>query len=244
MLSRMKNKLGTAGLVVAVVALVAALGGAAFAAVDKLSPQEKKEVKKIAKKFAGQDGAPGAQGPQGAPGAEGKQGIQGVAGQDGQDGEDGMCSEAQPECVAPSEATLTGVFSQYFNAIPQREVLSISYPLRVVPAPSIAVMVGANEFAPGVSFNPGTGEELALLESAEEVEALCPGNAAAPSAEPGVLCLYPDTVKTAEFSIGGGGLLANPSFGASPDPTSGGVFPVHSLAANGYMNGSWAVTTE
>jgi hypothetical protein len=50
MLSRLHNKVGTAGLVVAIVALVAALAGSAYAAKDVLTKQEKKQVEKIAKK--------------------------------------------------------------------------------------------------------------------------------------------------------------------------------------------------
>ena len=53
MLSRLHQKLGTAGLVVAVVALVAALGGAAIAAGGGLTGQETQEVKKSAQKFGG-----------------------------------------------------------------------------------------------------------------------------------------------------------------------------------------------
>lgn len=91
MLTRMHQKLGTAGFVVAIVALVAALGGVAFAAAG-LNSKQKKEVKNIAqteaKKFAGagptgpkgDPGAPGAAGPQGAPGATGIQGPKGDQG--------------------------------------------------------------------------------------------------------------------------------------------------------------------
>jgi hypothetical protein len=86
MLSRIHNKLGTAGLVVAVVALVAALTGAAFAANAKLSPQQKKEVKKIAKKYAGKQGPVGPQGPQGLPGVPGTPGQNGTNGTNGTNG--------------------------------------------------------------------------------------------------------------------------------------------------------------
>jgi len=79
MFSRLHNRLGTAGLVVAVVALVAALAGTAFAA-TKLNGTQKKEVEKIAKKFAGKNGT------NGAPGANGKDGTNGAAGTPGTPG--------------------------------------------------------------------------------------------------------------------------------------------------------------
>ena len=90
MLSRIHNKLGTAGLVVAIVALIAALGGAAYAASDNhLSGGEKKEVTKIAKKYAGKNGAPGAQGPKGDTGAPGAPGAKGATGPKGDKGDKG-----------------------------------------------------------------------------------------------------------------------------------------------------------
>ncbi|HEX5990294.1 MAG TPA: hypothetical protein VFY75_08795 [Solirubrobacterales bacterium] len=89
MISRIHNKLGTAGFVVAIVALVAALSGAAIAANGGLTGKQKKEVKKIAKKFAGKDGKDGAQGPKGDPGAKGDTGAPGAAGKDGTNGTNG-----------------------------------------------------------------------------------------------------------------------------------------------------------
>ena len=93
MISRIREQLGTAGLMVAVVALVAALAGGAYAASGGgLTGKQKKEVEKIAKKFAGKPGAPGVNGTNGtngkdgAPGAAGKEGSPGAAGKDGTDG--------------------------------------------------------------------------------------------------------------------------------------------------------------
>jgi hypothetical protein len=85
MFSKLHERLGTAGLVVAVVALVVALAGTAFAA-TKLNSTQKKEVKKIAKKYAGKPGPQGPAGLQGAPGAKGDKGDKGDPGTPGQDG--------------------------------------------------------------------------------------------------------------------------------------------------------------
>ncbi len=91
MFSKLHNRLGTAGLVIAVVALVAALAGTAFAA-TKLNSTQKKEVKAIAKTYAGKDGkngAAGAQGPKGDTGAAGSAGAAGAAGDVGAKGATG-----------------------------------------------------------------------------------------------------------------------------------------------------------
>lgn len=114
MIFRIRDRFGTAGLIVAIVALVAALAGGAYAASGGLTGKQKKEVKKIAKKFAGKngkDGAPGATGatgatgPAGAAGKEGpqgKQGDQGLQGDQGEPGEDGksvlLGTPSEEEC--------------------------------------------------------------------------------------------------------------------------------------------------
>jgi len=77
MFSRLHNRLGTAGFVLAIVALVAAVAGTAFAATG-LNGKQKKEVKTIVRKMikqippgpagaAGLNGAVGPAGPQGDP---------------------------------------------------------------------------------------------------------------------------------------------------------------------------------
>lgn len=90
MFSRIHEKLGTAGFIIAIVALVAALSGGAYAAKSGLSGKEKKEVQKIAKKeatkFAGKPGANGAAGPAGPVGPAGANGKDGSNGTNGTPG--------------------------------------------------------------------------------------------------------------------------------------------------------------
>lgn len=86
MLSRIREQVGSAGLIVAVVALIAALAGGAYAASGGLTGQQKKQVEKIAKKHAGKDGKEGAAG---APGPTGPQGVQGSQGAKGDKGDPG-----------------------------------------------------------------------------------------------------------------------------------------------------------
>ena len=95
MISRIHQKLGTAGFVISIVALLVALSGAAYAA-SALTGKQKKEVEKIAKKYAGKPGpagAPGPAGPAGAAGAKGENGSNGTNGKDGTDGTDGTDGE-------------------------------------------------------------------------------------------------------------------------------------------------------
>lgn len=188
MLSKLHERLGTAGLVVAVVALIAALAGTAFAA-GGLNGMQKKEVKKIAKQFAGvngKDGAVGPPGPQGAkgdpgskgdtgapgkdgsPGAPGKDGVNGV---DGVDGEAGACSVTIPKCELPSGATLVGTWG--FNTIE-------------VAHPSAAISFGLR-----VGFF-----EVVFMDENAAPTAECPGTSESPEAAKGFLCIYPNANET------------------------------------------------
>jgi hypothetical protein len=88
MISKLHNRLGTAGFVIAIIALIAALTGTAFAA-GALTGKQKKEVEKIAKKYAGKNGAPGVTGPAGPKGDAGAKGDAGPGGAAGAAGKDG-----------------------------------------------------------------------------------------------------------------------------------------------------------
>ena len=160
MLTRVQNRLGTTGLIVAIVALVVALTGTAFAAVG-LNGKQKAEVKKIAKQFAGK---PGQAGPQGAQGSKGDKGEQGPEGKQGPEGPPGPT-----ETVLPPGGTQTGIWS--YNQIGLSVIwLNISFPLRVVP--------------------DLTAGNLEYLEPNAPATANCPGNASEPKAAPGHICMY------------------------------------------------------
>jgi hypothetical protein len=223
MFSRIHERLGTAGLIIAVVALVAALGGTAFAAVDKLSSVEKKEVKKIAKKFAGKNGLAGPQGPAGPQGAKGDAGAKGdsgapgapgAPGEAGEAGEDGACSVSEPSCELPSGSTVTGVWG--FSSVGDPEPLvQISFPLRLPSAPVIQII-----FA----------DELSTTE--------CPGSASEPKAEPGYVCIYGHT-----FGVENVQHNAEP-LGVGEQFRSGLIlhFNVENVAERAQARGSWAAT--
>jgi len=216
MLSRIHNKLGTAGLIVAVVALIVALGGAAFAASSKLTPTEKKEVKKIAKQVAkpgpaGAAGAAGPQGPKGDSGPKGDQGPKGDIGNTGPKGEAGMCSEESPECKLAAGGMLTGLYSVAAGK-EESDLANISFPVRVSPAPTALYPIqgftkvlglelknpGEGSFGPqsSVSFysvaGPFPATEQEEQEAAEAYEEACPGSFEEPKASSAsFLCIYP-----------------------------------------------------
>jgi hypothetical protein len=89
MFSRVHQKLGTAGFIIAIVALVAAMSGGAYAASKGLSGKEKKEVQKIAQKEAKKVAKKGSAGPKGDTGAAGATGAKGPAGPTGAAGNAG-----------------------------------------------------------------------------------------------------------------------------------------------------------
>lgn len=172
MFSRLHEKLGTAGLVVAVMALVVALGGVAFAA-GGLTKQQEKQVKKIAKKYAGKrgpQGPAGPAGPQGAAGAPGKEGPQGREGPQGKEGPKGNPGtpgvEGSPWTaggVLPEGATETGAWSFGPTKLLALSAISFNIPLEETP-------------------------EVEIVEAGTTTN--CKGSAETPEAEPGFLCIY------------------------------------------------------
>jgi len=203
--SKVHNKLGTAGLVVAIVALVAALTGVAFAAAG-LNSKQKKEVKNIAKQFAGKNGAPGGTGPagpKGDQGAKGDTGEKGAKGDTGATGQAGMCSEENPECKLASGATLTGEFGAFTTktgTLSGSSLASISFPVRVQPAPTALYQGKIGPFSVGQKLEDGNAsvyphpieefsvEEFEALQAA--FEEVCPGNFDEPEAASSFLCIY------------------------------------------------------
>jgi hypothetical protein len=221
MFSRIHQKLGTAGLIVAIVALVAALSGAAIAAQNGLNPKQKKEVTKIAKKHAGKRGAPGvpgAVGPQGAPGPQGAQGVPGPGGSQGEEGPPGP--PGPTETKLPPGKTLKGLW-QFQVEGPGSAYVSISFPLQVLPDgyPVHWIGVGGSE-----AENPA---------EKEADEKACPGDASEPLAEPDHLCVYAVSMSNAAFleteGIGDRSMGWRGRFGVPEAGTAIGL-------------GSWAVT--
>lgn len=237
MYRRFHERFGTAGVVIAVIALIVALGGTALAKGLFTKAQEKK-IAAIAKKFAGKPGATGPQGPQGPQGSPGATGAKGDKGDTGLPGKDGTFS-TEP---LPSGQTLTGIWGQEIAPTSgELGLVTISYPIRVSPAPTKLVWVKAGgNFA--LVANPATGAFVELLETQEEVEEACPGSVANPQAVAGNVCMYTAFEESATFD---NGFFAHPHRATSPDPTNGVVFPfVNTESEPGLISGSWAVTAK
>ncbi|MFL5834496.1 MAG: hypothetical protein ACJ76B_11040 [Solirubrobacterales bacterium] len=248
MISRIHEKLGTAGFVIAIVALIAALGGTALAAMPGLNAKQKKEVKKIAKSFQGKGptgpaGPAGPQGSKGDAGAAGKEGPQGETGPEGDQGpqgnpgENGACSNANPTCDLPPGATVTG---NWGFVAPARAtgssgdevaVATLDYPLK-------APFTGD---PPEVRW---VGQDFWLEPGDDPWDTVnCPGTPEDPEAEPGFLCIYAVQVSNQADHLrkpcgfpGSGGLTTDYSSGAIL------TFCANDPAQPTRGRGSWALT--
>jgi hypothetical protein len=246
MVSRFREQVGTAGLIVAVVALVVALSGGAYAASGALTGKQKKEVEKIAKSVskpgktgavgpggaAGPAGPAGAKGDNGAAGATGGAGTAGAAGKEGAEGPEGP--EGSPWTAGgtlPSGKTETGAWSVGTSLAKNFaiwEPISFTIPLASSVSVHFVNSVG-EEIEEGVEEGPST---------------VCTGSAAAPTAAPGALCLYERT------GSGGSGATAlayekveNPE--GTPAKAAGKVgvnVQFFAEGAGAVARGDWAVT--
>jgi hypothetical protein len=245
MFSKLHERLGTAGLVVAVVALVAAVAGTAVAA-GGLTAQQEKQVKKIAKKYAGKRGPTGPAGAPGAQGPAGPQGVPGANGTNGKDGEDGAtgATGATGKTGATGVTGVTGTtgatgFSGFTDTLPSGKtetgtwgdafneqglgVLTFAIPL-AAPIPTANVKRIPEGGTPPAECDNGTGA------------ASSPAN---PEADPGFLCVF-----VTAFEAGGAispGLIIDPGAGAPGAGRTGAVAFLESAAVDRGF-GTFAVT--
>jgi hypothetical protein len=250
MYSRVHQKLGTAGLIVAIVALVAALGGGAYAAGGGLTAKEKKQVKKIAqtevKKIAGVPGAPGAVGPVGPPGPAGANGKDGKDGTNGKNVTTGNEPTGTSNCEEQGgvwvEVEGSGLKRYVCNGKDGEEGTSGSggtmtgqWSFSAKGLVSTLMSISYPERLPAdPTYNwigPGGSSTTA-----------CPGSAANPEAAPGNVCLY-----AASMNAAGEGTDSHPveNYTAyTPDPQSGLTVEITLASADseGYGWGSWAAT--
>ncbi|HET9153908.1 MAG TPA: hypothetical protein VFN85_07310 [Solirubrobacterales bacterium] len=223
MFSRIHQKLGTAGFVIAIVALIVALGGAAYAALPGLNSKEKKEVKKIAKKEVKKitkslvkTGAPGPAGPAGAKGDAGVKGDTGATGGTGAEGPQGPEGPPGPtKTTLPPGKTESGLWQFQTNGSSLGVgIMAIDFPLRVESTPT-------SEFMP-VGAPPNKN---------------CPGNGEEPQAARGYLCIYARTVSNLEGS---------PKAHLEPDPRLGrqAEWALETNSEFAFAYGTYAVTAR
>jgi Collagen triple helix repeat (20 copies) len=191
MFQRIHKKLGTAGFIISIVALVAALGGGAYAASGGLTGKQKKEVEKIAKTYAGKpgkNGATGATGPAGPAGAAGVKGDAGAKGEQGAPGEPG--GQGVPgERGKPGNPGLSG----FTETLPPGKTETGSWVIGVTPAGTTLPLKTAISFPIPLSQSL-TGTQVHFVKAGETAPTGCTGGtAAAPTAEPGNLCVYETT---------------------------------------------------
>jgi len=201
MLTRIHQRLGTAGFVISVVAMVVALSGGAYAASGGLTGKQKKEVEKIAKRVGGKPGAPGAAGPAGTPGSAGAKGDAGAAGTPGAPGKEGSRGpEGSPWTMGgniPSGTTVSGTWSataagEYGGA----PVANISFPLtakeqKIGKAWVFNYFEVLNQEFGKLELEPNRYETCKVEAANPEcIDTGCNGNTANPSAPAGTLCAY------------------------------------------------------
>jgi hypothetical protein len=265
MFSAMRRRLHLSpATVIAGLALVFAMTGGAYAAKKYLITSTKQISPSVLKQLqgkAGAAGAPGVAGAQGAQGPAGPAGAQGSAGSAGAkgepgakgekgaagtNGEDGMCSAGNPECKLASGATLTGAWGTSGQGI---DLVQISFPVRVSPAPTALAPDTIATFKLGVVLKDKAGEFYgphAKPETLEEIEedqaafaATCPGDVAEPKASPGFLCLYEGSSEGSGVS---GPISNEPKLEAAHE--FGLVVPFGVADSTSSSRGSWAVTAK
>jgi len=207
MFSRIQERFGTAGLVVAIVALIAVLGGTAFAASGGLTGKQKKEVKKIAKSFQGQ-GPVGPQGPAGANGTNGTNGKDGAPGGPGTPGAPGKSVVSEEE--EPGSNCEAGGYS--FEVEDSNDVnyvcngtegsggggaggsQTVLAPGELMTGTWVMESIGLNEPRTAISFPlqvpDGSLTEVEIVEPSGTPTATCPGTSENPDAAEGGLCYY------------------------------------------------------
>jgi hypothetical protein len=200
-LKSLRERMGTAGLVVAVIALVAAMAGGAYAASGGLTGMQKKEVKKIAKKYAGKRGKTGATGPAGPQGADGAKGEKGDKGADGAagtsaqttsfSGEAHGCQEGGIEVTSagPTAYVCNGVkgTTGFTSTLPSGKTETGVWSFGPTPAGAVS-----HQYVP-ISFSiplAAAVTSVHFLDAGQSPTAECPGSAAEPLAEQGNLCIY------------------------------------------------------
>src|SRR5680860_1011394 len=252
MFHRLREPFGKAGLIVAIVALVASLAGGTYAAensgdnatasakrggnVNKLIKRESQKFsKRFSQRFSRRFAVAGPAGPVGAAGAKGAVGAAGAAGvgTQGDPGDNGKSVTGDPiaaDDVCGTETgvkyTLDGTDTNVCNGapwtaggtLPEGETLTGAWMINTITgqSPQAALSFALPLAAP-------LDEEH--VHYVTEPTAECPGDATAPAAEPGELCVFEGGI----FDNGGTlsplitdptTSLAGPSVGAA---TSGAI---------------------
>lgn len=258
LLTRLSSRLkaNSPGMVIAVVALLVALTGGALAASGKLTKQQVKEVKKIAKSYqgTGPKGATGPQGPQGPAGSPGSEGKQGSA---GSPGKSVVVSEiplgSEPECngnggaFVEEEGAASGIEvcngeagSPWApeNSLPPNATETGAWAMTGTTADSAGVRVPISFPVQLAAGHALTEEHVHIVEAPTEA---CPGTAAAPSAEPGELCVYVSNLGVIETEFLAIDKVTAEESGAN---RTGAMLVFKAPTGNASASGTFAVTAS
>jgi hypothetical protein len=194
-----------------------------------------KKANKTANKALATAGQPGPAGPQGVPGAKGDAGAAGAKGDTGAQGPKGDKGDPGDPWTAggtlPSNKTLTGAWSVAANDGNSTGALaaSASFNIPLATAPALHV-IDKDGFE--TTFNFDTFEE----EAAEQP--LCEGDAANPTAAPGVICVYVET----DLDVHTGSYVQGQFAATYPQGAAWSVGPVSATGLATSARGTWAVT--
>ncbi|HEX6826787.1 MAG TPA: hypothetical protein VF077_10780, partial [Nitrospiraceae bacterium] len=246
-----RDRFGTAGLIIAIVALVAALTGTAFAASTALNGKQKKEVEKIAKKLAGKDGAPGAPGAQGPAGPAGAPGGAGTPGPQGEKGATGATGTSGAKGVTGLTGA-TGPTGPFLDTLPAGKTETGTWSAGGSSTSALFQLVGA-DISFSIPLAKGEQPETAFAFNQEKTEngefgtSGCTGTVAKPKAPAGKLCIYTG-FETFEGNVSLFKEARSPAGEFSSYGTSGAVIFAGSMEGSGAepalieARGSWAVT--
>jgi len=256
MLSRLREHLGTAGLIVAVVALVAALAGGAIAATGGSDGKATASAK--AKKGPpgprGKTGKTGPAGPAGPQGPKGDTGAVGANGSNGADGTKGATGSQGNQGVkgATGPTGVTGPTGQtgYTETLPPGETETGTW---VATESTTGFLFAATSISFPIPLAEPGAANSAVFHSKEKTEneefdANCPGSLAEPDAGPGFLCIY---TQVEEFVGGEKAIeISNPEGAFSSYGTSGAKLTLALLlgepekveSSSVEASGTWAVT--
>ncbi len=263
MLSRLREHLGGAGLIVAIVALSVALAGGAIAA-NGGSGDGKATASAKAKKGPrgpkGPKGDPGPAGPAGPAGPQGAKGDTGAAGSNGSNGSDGAAGAKGATGPTGSAGTAgakgaTGVtgptgFSGFTATLPPGQTETGTYSIisedgepQILELPyavgniSFAIPLAAPLDDSHVKYAPNAGP---LPTECENPAHAGTASAANPEASPGYLCVYGGLI-SGNLDVSAMEILTPSGFGPGAD-VSGTLLLQEIEASEAYGNGTWAVT--
>jgi hypothetical protein len=241
MFSRIRKRITYAN-VAMTLALVFAMSGGAYAAKHYLITSTKQISPKVLTALKGKNGtngtngtngangkdgaqgAAGAQGPageKGSAGEKGEQGLQGTAGPKGTTGAEGVCSTSS--CHLPTGVTETGEWNISQLIAEPGEEFAFSFISFTVPlASSLAAT------------------DVHFIKPTDTVPTGCSGNAEAPGAASGNLCVF---AKKIIGTYNGGGTIITGVGGTEGADRAGAQLVITPLSAGEFIaQGTWAVT--